>query len=149
LAVEADPGSKPASVVLDLGAVVPLSRLRIVWGAKESVPQQWKVEISEDGTSWKPWLAVDKCVTDAYDQWPGFEYYAPEQSAARYVRYAPVGESEKKPVKLRQLSLFRSPPTVVFEKRRARGKTLLQNPASRGTGTPFQKTLGRLGCCGE
>ena len=66
LDVPAGRKSKPASVVLDLGAVVPISRLRIVWGAKESVPQQWKLEISEDGTVWKPWLAVDKCVTDAY-----------------------------------------------------------------------------------
>ncbi len=92
---------------MDLGAVVPISRLRIVWGAKDSVPQEWKVEISEDGASWKPWLSIEKSVTDAYDQWPGFEYYAPEQSAARYVRYVPAGEAAKKPVKLRQLSLFR------------------------------------------
>ena len=100
-------GSKSPSVVMDLGAVVPISRLRIVWGDSESVPEQWNMEISEDGTSWKPWLAIEKSVTDVYDQWPGFEYYAPEQSPARYVRYVPAGEAAKKPVKLRQLSLFR------------------------------------------
>ncbi|HTY22509.1 MAG TPA: discoidin domain-containing protein [Desulfomonilaceae bacterium] len=94
-------------VVLDLGAVVPVSRLRIVWGDEQSVPQQWRVEISEDGSHWKTWYTVDKAVTDKYDQWPGFEYYAPQQLPARYVGYVPVGEASAKPVKLRQFSLFR------------------------------------------
>ncbi len=91
-------------VVLDLGAVVPVSRLRIVWGDKKSVPSNWKVELSTDGKTWEPWLAVNKTHTDNFDQWPGFEYLAFREMPARYVRYMP---SDEQPIRLRQLSVFR------------------------------------------
>ncbi len=107
LSVPAGKANKGPTVEMDLGAVVPISRLRIVWGDSDSVPQQWNMQISADGTIWKTWLTVTKSITDAYDQWPGFEYYASEQSPARYVRYVPIGEAANKPVRLRQLSLFR------------------------------------------
>lgn len=99
--------NRPASVVLDLGSVVPISRLRIVWGDEQSVPKEWRVEVSEDGQKWKDWLTVTQTKTDAYDQWPGYEHYSYQDVSGRFVRYAPSGEAAGKPVRLRQLSLFR------------------------------------------
>jgi hypothetical protein len=105
LEIPQDKGA-PASVVLDFGSIKPVSRLRIVWGDEKSVPESWKVEISEDGSTWKEWFKTGKTKTDGYDQWPGFEYYAPEESQARFVRYTPAGK-DGGPIRLRQLSLFR------------------------------------------
>jgi hypothetical protein len=96
-----------ASLVMDLGKMVPVSRLRIVWRDPSSVPTSCKIDFSEDGKVWQDWLQVKNTVVDAYDQWPGFEYYAPGERTARYVRYSPLGDDAAKPIKLRQLSLFR------------------------------------------
>jgi F5/8 type C domain len=98
--------SKPESVVLDLGSTKPISRLRIVWGDKKSVPESWGMEISQDGTVWKKWFSIDKTNTDGYDRWPGFEYYAPQESQARFVRYTPTSK-DGGAIRLRQLSLFK------------------------------------------
>jgi hypothetical protein len=94
-------------LMLDLGSVLPVSRLRIVWGDEKSVPENWQVELSEDGKEWKPWLTVKETHTDSYDQWPGFEYYSSQQTPARYVRYVPSGEGANAAIRLRQLSVFR------------------------------------------
>jgi len=99
--------NRPASVVLDLGSVVPISRLRIVWGDEQSVPKEWRLEVSSDGQAWKDWLAVSQTKTDGYDQWPGYEHYSYQDSPGRFVRYVPTGEAAGKPIRLRQLSLFR------------------------------------------
>lgn len=106
LEVASNPGA-PGPVVLDLGSMVPVSRLRIVWGDEKSVPAAWKIELSEDGQKWDTWLDVAKTVTDKYDQWPGFEYYAAGAKQARYARYTPKADDAKDPIRLRQLSLFR------------------------------------------
>jgi len=100
-------GGKAPRLILDLGTVVPVSRLRIVWGDEKSVPESWQVELSADGENWKPWLSVDKTRTDSFDQWPGFEYYSSRETQARFARYVPTGEAASAPVRLRQLSLFR------------------------------------------
>ncbi len=99
------PSRADSAVILDLGKLVPISRLRIVWGSKETVPKSWKIDISEDGENWKNWLTIDDSKTDQYDQWPGFEYYAGNENPARYLRYSqgPAG----KEIYLRQLSFFR------------------------------------------
>lgn len=97
---------KPASITLDLGAVKPISRFRIVWGDEKAVPKQWRVQLSKDGKEWTDWLNVSNTITDRFDQWPGFEYYAPEDTEARYARYSPT-EKGAGPIMLRQLSLFR------------------------------------------
>ncbi len=96
-----------ARLTLDLGGVVPVSRLRIVWGDEKSVPENWQVELSEDNKNWKPWLNVNKTYADSYDQWPGFEYYSSQETPARYVRYVPSGEDASAAIRLRQLSVFR------------------------------------------
>jgi hypothetical protein len=107
LEVSAAGGNAPLEVALDLGAVVPVSRVRIVWGDKQSVPDKWRMELSEDGSNWKTWFTADKVVADAYDQWPGFEHYSHREMPARYVRYVPMDGQTKNAVKLRQISLFR------------------------------------------
>ena len=94
-------------VVLDFGNVVPISRLRIVWGGPDSAPKEWEIDISEDGTSWITWLAANGVPLDHFDQWPGYEYYAPQEEKARFVRYKAVGQDEAKPIVLRQISLYR------------------------------------------
>ncbi|MCX5873972.1 MAG: hypothetical protein NTY51_12180, partial [Deltaproteobacteria bacterium] len=99
------PGAVDAAVVLDLGKVFPVSRLRIVWGNEQTVPEAWKIDISEDGQNWKKWLTVDKTRTDPYDQWPGFEYYAAGETPARYMRYSQ--SPPEKEIYLRQLSVFK------------------------------------------
>lgn len=94
-----------AGVTLDLGSVKPVSRTRIVWADAASVPKTWRLDISEDGERWKTWLDVNETQADAFDQWPGFEYYAPVESKARFVKY--VQKDSGAPVMLRQLSMFR------------------------------------------
>ncbi len=34
--------------------------MRIVWGNKESVPEQWELDISTDNENWEPWIKGDK-----------------------------------------------------------------------------------------
>ncbi len=96
-----------APVVLDLGKVLPVSRLRIVWADEKSVPKSWKMDVSEDGKNWRNWLTVPETHTDAFDQWPGFEYYAAKETPARFVRYAQEGHDSGREIRLRQISLFR------------------------------------------
>jgi hypothetical protein len=100
-------GKQVPPVIMDIGKVVPVSRLRIVWGDAASVPQSWQLELSMDGETWESWLKIEKTQPDGFDQWPGYEYYAAEETDARYARYKPLGEATSEPIKLRQLSLYR------------------------------------------
>jgi hypothetical protein len=108
-ALDVPPAQKDreAGVMMDLGEVVPVSRLRIVWGGKESAPRDWAMEFSEDGKQWTTWAKFTDVKPDSYDQWPGFEYYAASESPARYVRYVQAGPDAGKEIRLRQISLFR------------------------------------------
>ncbi|MBM3299445.1 MAG: discoidin domain-containing protein [Deltaproteobacteria bacterium] len=107
LEATANPKAQPPVLVLDMGSAKPISRMRIVWGDKASVPKEWRLDISEDGNQWTTWLRVQDTRTDPFDQWPGFEYYAPEESKARFVKYVPLKDSATAPVRLRQLSVYR------------------------------------------
>jgi hypothetical protein len=107
LAVAANPEHNTPGVVLDLGSVMPISRMRIVWGDEKSVPKQWQLDISKDGKEWRTWVEAGNTQTDHFDQWPGFEYYAPEESQARFVKYVPMEETASGSVRLRQLSVYR------------------------------------------
>ncbi len=104
--------SKPSTdnekmeVVLDFQGIYPVSRLRIVWGDESSVPESWKVEVSEDGEKWDLFVQGDKTRTDDYSRWPGFEYYRPEPLGARYFRYVPSSDTQTA-IKLRCLSVQR------------------------------------------
>jgi hypothetical protein len=95
-----------AEVVVDLGEVHPLSRLRLVWGDEDSVPKQWDVEVSTDEKTWHPFVHGSGYKTDNYSRWPGFEYYAAEPVQARYLKYKPLDDS-KQVIALRSLSVFR------------------------------------------
>ncbi len=107
LDVKPSEGNRPPKVTLDFGEVLPISRLRIVWADEKAVPQSWKIKLSEDGETWTDWLSVDDTKTDRFDKWPGYEYYAPEETEARYARYVPEGAAADRPIRLRQVSLFR------------------------------------------
>lgn len=93
-------------VVLDVGETHPVSRLRLVWADESSVPEQWMVDVSEDGKEWKTFHQGDNKDTDNYSRWPGFEYYAAEPLQARYLRYRPLG-TVKGPIRLRTWSVSR------------------------------------------
>ncbi len=99
-------GEERAEVVLDVGNVYPMSRVRLVWADQESVPQKWTVEVSTDRNTWQSLVEAAKDQTDNYSQWPGFEYVAVEPLEARYVRYRPLDE-EKGPIRLRCWNLHR------------------------------------------
>jgi len=103
----ASAGKNPVTAELDLGKTVPVSRMRIVWADSQSVPKSWKMELSEDGSTWKEWFTIAETRPDQFDQWPGFEYYAAQEAPARFVRYTPLGADAGKPIRLRQWSLFK------------------------------------------
>ncbi len=104
--------SKPVSpkekleVILDVGRVEPVSRMRIVWADKTSVPKKWVVEWSVDRTDWKTLVQSENAELDSLSRWPGFEYYGAEPVNARYLRYRPVGTKERT-MKLRLWSVAR------------------------------------------
>lgn len=95
-----------AEVILDLGEVRQLSRMRLVWGDEEAVPQQWGIEVSEDLVNWKNFVTGSDEQTDNYSRWPGFEYYASEPVQARYVKYSPI-KGSKGIIALRSWNILR------------------------------------------
>jgi F5/8 type C domain len=98
--------SEPLEVVLDLGKVYPVSRLRIVWADDKSVPERWAFETSQDGTSWETMVKSNAKHVDHFSQWPGFEYYGSRQVYTRYIKYKPLGAGERK-IRLRSISAYR------------------------------------------
>lgn len=92
-------------LTLDLEKNVPISRLRIVWGSEKDCPTKWKMEVSSNGSDWRPWLNVESNVPDRFDQWPGYEYYAPSETEARFVKYTQTSSPGE--ISIRQISLFR------------------------------------------
>ncbi len=107
LTVPAAQETKAPGVTLEMEAVAPVSRLRIVWGDKESVPKHWRIEFSQDAANWTTWITEADVHTDSYDQWPGFECYAGTETPTKFVRYVQTGEDQAQEIKLRQISLFR------------------------------------------
>jgi hypothetical protein len=91
--------------VLDLRREFSLSRLRLVWD-KESVPEEWLVDISLDGETWQSWIHSTDKDLDSFSRWPGYEFYGSEPIQARYVRYRPV-KTEDRAIKIRSLSVYR------------------------------------------
>ncbi len=93
-------------LILDLGREFRISRLRLVWTDENSVPREWKLEVSTDGESWHTFVESNADKTDNFSRWPGFEYYAAQPVQVRYVKYRPE-ESIRRPIRLRQLSVYR------------------------------------------
>lgn len=99
-------GDQKAEIVLDVGRVYPMSRMRLVWADEQSVPEKWVMEVSTDQQTWRTFVEATGKQTDNYSRWPGFEYYAAEPLPARFIRYRPLGE-DKEPIKLRCWNLYR------------------------------------------
>ncbi len=98
------PGER-MEIVLDLGREFALSRLRLVWD-DDSVPEEWAVEVSTDGSNWKPWIKGNNLELDEFSWWPGYEYYGAEPLQARYIKYRPL-VSDQRQIRMRSISLFR------------------------------------------
>ncbi len=99
-------GELKPEVVLDLKQIHPMSRLRLVWGDEESVPEEWIIEVSADNIEWKTFCEGANQDTDNYSRWPGFEYYLSEPIEARFVRYRQTKMREPV-IKLRTWNLYR------------------------------------------
>jgi hypothetical protein len=100
-----DPGSIQ-EIVLDLNRVFEISRARIVWSDRESVPKQWELDISTDNENWEPWIKGDNKQLDNFSLWPGYEYYGSSYVKARYLKYKPI-DGANNPIRLRSLSVSR------------------------------------------
>ena len=100
-----DPGSRQ-EIVLDLNRVFEISRARIVWSDRESVPKQWELDISTDNENWEPWIKGDNKQLDNFSLWPGYEYYGSSYVKARYLKYMPI-DGANNPIRLRSLSVSR------------------------------------------
>ena len=93
-------------ITLDLQNDFKMSRMKIVWGDKDSVPEKWAVDISTDNENWAPWINGDNKSLDNFSLWPAYEYYGAEPVEARYLRYRPI-DNENRPIRLRSLSAYR------------------------------------------
>ena len=78
--------------MLDLGAVVLISRLRIRGRGREIGPQNWQVELSEDGQNWKPWLTVTVTTLTVTTSGPASRTTHSQKTPARDLRQLPSGE---------------------------------------------------------
>ncbi len=93
-------------ITLDLEEEFKMSRMKIVWGDKDSVPEKWAVDISTDNENWVPWINGDNKSLDNFSLWPAYEYYGAEPVEGRYLRYRPI-DNDNRPIRLRSLSAYR------------------------------------------
>lgn len=93
-------------LVLDLGQVVEISRMRIFWGDELSVPTKWQVEVSEDGVSWNSWIDGSDSLIDGLSMWPALDYYGAKPQNSRFVRYKSLDPKVRK-LLLKSVSLYR------------------------------------------
>ncbi len=100
------PKNEPLELALDLGRTYPISRLRVVWADKESVPEKWVIEASIDNKNWIIITEGNKSQLDDYSRWPGYEYYGSMEIFGRYLRYRPIGAKDRV-ISLRTLAAFR------------------------------------------
>lgn len=98
--------SDRAELILDMGDVRQVSRIRLVWGDKSTTPSAWEVDISYDQQEWNLFARGNNTEVDSYSRWPGFEYYAAVPKAGRYLRYRPLGDSNQV-IALRSWSVHR------------------------------------------
>ena len=99
-------GEEIPEVLLDLKQTHPMSRMRLVWGDEESIPERWTIEVSTDNVHWSTFYEGNNKDTDNYSRWPGFEYYAAEPVEARFVRYR-QSKGREPVIKLRTWNLYR------------------------------------------
>jgi hypothetical protein len=99
------PPTERLEVIVDLGREFKLSRLRLVWD-DNAVPEEWVVENSLDGETWKPWVTGTSKELDDLSWWPGYEYYGSETVQARYLKYRPLKTAERS-IRIRSWSVYR------------------------------------------
>lgn len=92
-------------IVLDLNKPFALSRLRIVWD-DDAVPEEWALDVSLDGETWKTWVQGSDKEIDNFSWWPGYEFYGSKPVQARFLRYRPV-KSKDRSISLRCLTVHR------------------------------------------
>ena len=92
-------------VVLDLNKAFSLSRSRLVWD-NDSVPDEWSVDISLDGETWKNWVQGTNKELDSFSWWPGYEFDGAEPVQARFLRYTPT-KTRDRFIRLRSWSVYR------------------------------------------
>lgn len=93
-------------LVLDLGQIFQISRMRIFWGDGSAVPRKWKVEISQEGESWTNWIDGSDGLIDGLSIWPAMDYYSPKPVNARFVRYR-TEDAENRKIVMRSISIYR------------------------------------------
>ncbi|MFH0823882.1 MAG: discoidin domain-containing protein [Pseudomonadota bacterium] len=101
---QTDPGDRP-EIVLDLHREFSLSRLRLVWD-DDAVPEEWSVDVSLDGRTWKTWVEGTNKDLDRFSSWPGYEFYGAEPITARFLRYLPK-KTKDRSIRLRSWSVSR------------------------------------------
>jgi hypothetical protein len=92
-------------IVVDLNSPYNLSRSRLVWD-NESVPDQWSVDVSLDGTTWTQWIQGGNKDVDNFSWWPGYEFYGAEPVQARFLRYKPTA-AHNRSIRLRSWNVYR------------------------------------------
>ncbi len=101
---EAAPGDR-LEIILDLNKAFSLSRLRLVWD-NNAAPEEWAVDISLDGETWKTWIQGSDNELDNFSWWPGYEFYGSQPIQARFLRYRPVKTSDRS-IKMRSWTVYR------------------------------------------
>lgn len=81
------PGDNPLMLVLDMGQVFEIGRMRIFWDSEAAVPRNWQVEVSQDGESWSGWIEGSDKLIDGLSLWPALDHYSAKPVNARFIRY--------------------------------------------------------------
>ena len=105
LSKDLGPGDRP-ELILDMGDVRQVSRLRLVWGDESNTPAKWEVDISSDQKEWHPFVRGNRDNIHHYFRWPGFEYQTDSPAAGRYLRYRHADDSVRV-IALRSWSMYR------------------------------------------
>ena len=100
------PLEQSLELVLDLGQVVEISRMRIFWGDELAVPTKWQVEVSQDGVSWNKWIDGSDSLIDGLSLWPALDYYSVKPQNIRFVKYISLDPKVRK-LLLKSISLYR------------------------------------------
>lgn len=99
-------GDEPLMLVLDMGQVFEIGRMRIFWGSETVVPRSWQVEVSEDGESWSGWIEGSDKLIDGLSLWPALDHYSARPVNARFIRYKSSDPRVRK-LALRSISIYK------------------------------------------
>ncbi len=103
--VSVPPGS-PLELVVDLENTFEVSRIRIFWADESSVPNEWKIDVSENGQTWTNWIVGSDDLVDGLSLSPALDYYSSRPVNARYIRYSSE-DPENRKIAIRAINVFR------------------------------------------